>query len=396
MRISTAVLTLLMSALAGQATAQVDLDAYLKRDRYERVKISPTGEYLAVTVPLEDRTALAIMRRSDKVITSKAIGGKHSLVDDFWWANDERVVVAMAQRLGSRDAPYPTGELHAVNADGSKGMLLASPNGTEEMSNLGGTINFNPEAAVFLIDTLASDDRNVLVSARPLTTDPQTRVEKMDIYNRRRVTVAIAPVRNASFVVDNAGEVRFARGSGFDNSSKLYYRDGRGHDWRLVNDEATTGLTVRALGFSENGRTAYLASELPGGPDAIFSYDPATDKRSQLMRDAVVDPWAMIERLGSSEPAGAWFMSDRIRSRFFDDASSTARLYRSLEKAFPDQTVAITSTTREASWPCSISGATVTTATSICSTRSASVPTWSIAGANGSTRPRCRLRRRSK
>ncbi|MET0755391.1 MAG: S9 family peptidase, partial [Pseudoxanthomonas sp.] len=268
-------------------------------------------------------------------------------VDDFWWANDERVVVAMARRLGSQDAPYATGELHAVNADGSKGMLLASPNGTDEMSNLGGTIKFVSEAAVFLIDTLAGDERNILVSARPLTTDPQTRVERMDIYNRRRDTVAVAPVRNASFTVDNAGEVRFARGSGFDNSSKLYYRDGRGRDWRLVNDETKTGLLVRALGFSEDGETAYLASELPDGPDAILSYDPATDTRTQLIRDPVVDPWAIIERLGSEEPAGAWFMHDGVRSRFFDDSSQTARLYRSLEKAFPEQTVAVTSTTRD-------------------------------------------------
>ncbi|MET0754809.1 MAG: S9 family peptidase, partial [Pseudoxanthomonas sp.] len=130
MRTISAVLALLFCVLAWPAAAQVDLDAYLKRDRYERVKISPTGEYLAVTVPLEDRTALAILRRSDKAITSKAIGGEHSLVHDFWWANDERVVVAMARRLGSQDAPYATGELHAVNADGTQGMLLASPNGT--------------------------------------------------------------------------------------------------------------------------------------------------------------------------------------------------------------------------------------------------------------------------
>ena len=30
------------------------------------IKISPTGEYFAATVPLEDRTALVIMSRTDK------------------------------------------------------------------------------------------------------------------------------------------------------------------------------------------------------------------------------------------------------------------------------------------------------------------------------------------
>lgn len=347
MKILNAVLALLIGGLAWPAAAQVDLDAYLKRDTYERIKISPTGEYLAVTVPLEDRTVLAIMRRADKVVTAKAMGGEHSLVDDFWWANDERVVVAMARRLGTQDAPYATGELHAVNVDGKQGMLLSSPNGVDEFSGIGGTIRLTSDAAVFMIDPLVGDERNILVSSMQPTADPQTSVEKLDIYNRRRNTVASAPVRNATFAVDNAGEVRFARGSGYDNVSKLYYRDGRGQDWRLINDQAKSGLVMNALGFSVDGKTAYLVADVPGGPDAILAYNPATDTRTQLLRDPVADPWNVIERLDSAEPAGAWFMSDGIRSRFFDEASPTARLYRSLEKAFPGQALAVTSTTKD-------------------------------------------------
>jgi dipeptidyl aminopeptidase/acylaminoacyl peptidase len=66
-----------------------------------------------------------------------------------------------------------------------------------------------------------------------------------------------------------------------------------------------------------------------------------------LVRDQIADPWAIIDRLGSNEPAGAWFMGDGIRSRFFDEASPTALLYRTLEKAFPGLAVAVTSTTRD-------------------------------------------------
>ena len=50
----------------------------------------------------------------------------------------------------------------------------------------------------------------------------------MDIYTGRRTPVARAPVRNADFVADNKGIVRFARGFGIDNVDKLYYRDGEG------------------------------------------------------------------------------------------------------------------------------------------------------------------------
>jgi len=256
----------------------------------------------------------------------------------------------MAQRLGSRDAPYAIGELHAVNADGSRPMLLASPYGIPDSNaGIGGTIRMNLESAVFLIDPLASDQRNVLVASMLPGSDPQTRVEKLDIYNRQRTSVATAPVRNARFTADVSGEVRFARGSGYDNVSKLYYRDARGEAWRLVNDESQSGVVVHALGFSEDGRTAYLQSELAAGPDAIFAYDPATGSRKELLRDVAVDPLRTIHRLDAYEPAGASFMTDRIRNRFFDEASPTARLYRTLEKAFPNEAVAVTSTTADGS-----------------------------------------------
>lgn len=333
-------------ALAMPAVAQVDLEPYLKEDRYERIRISPTGEYFAVTVPLEDRTVLAVMRRSDKTITAKASGAAHSGVLDFWWVNDTRVVVAMTRKFGSQDKPMATGELHAVDADGGRGMLLGGPNGAHDDIFVG-NVAMGGEPALHLIDTLRDDDRNVLVAAWPLSSDPVTRVEKLDVYNRRRSTVAVAPVRNARFTVDASGEVRFARGYGADGSSKLYYRDARGSDWRLVNDQDATGLVVSALGFSADGRTAYLQTEVAGGPDAIQTWDPATGKRTDLLRDAVVDPWAIIDTADGGAPAGAWFMSDRIRSRFFDEASPTAKQYRMLEKAFAGHAVAVTSTTKD-------------------------------------------------
>ena len=37
---------------------------FLKRDAFGTMKISPTGEYIAATVPLSDRASLIILRRN--------------------------------------------------------------------------------------------------------------------------------------------------------------------------------------------------------------------------------------------------------------------------------------------------------------------------------------------
>ena len=213
---------LVLAALAFPAFAQVDLTPYLKKDVFGDIKISPTGEYYAVTMPAADRTVLAVIRRSDQKFTARVGGPKASDIADFHWVNDQRVLVSMAQRLSTLESPVPTGELHAVNADGTAARSLMS--------------HFDPDAyrlrgdfyAGFLEDDLPADDDNVLISVRSFSADPVTQIDRMHVLTGRRVTVATAPVRRARFTTDGRGEVRFARGSGNDNVSKLYYRHARG------------------------------------------------------------------------------------------------------------------------------------------------------------------------
>ncbi|MGE8280354.1 MAG: alpha/beta hydrolase family protein [Stenotrophomonas sp.] len=346
MRFWLALLLCVVSAGVRAADA-VDLTPYVQQDVYEWVKISPDGKHFAVTKPLEDRTALLILRREDHAFTAKIMGGADSVVDDFWWANDERVVVSLSRKQGSRDEPVSIGELHAVNVDGKYSMLLASPYGVREHAGLVTEVRNTLEQMVYMLDPLAGDTRNVLVSAVSVANDPFVRVEKLDIYNRNRIRIAEVPVRRASFISDQAGEVRFAVGANVDNISKLYYRDARGEDWRLINDAGSSGQRRFPLGFSADGKLAYLQVEQASGPDSIVSWDPATGKEVELLRDAVVDPYQILYDLDGKTPIGASFMHERISNRFFDEAARTPRLYRSLEKVFVHDAVRMTSATAD-------------------------------------------------
>ncbi len=106
------------------AHARVDVQAFADAGKFMDVKISPDGVHLATTVPAEDRTLLAILHRE----THKVVGSyrlpKNTHIADFWWPNDERVLIALAHSFGSRDYPSSTGELTAMNIDGSKPELL--------------------------------------------------------------------------------------------------------------------------------------------------------------------------------------------------------------------------------------------------------------------------------
>lgn len=346
---AAAVAAVLLAAQLQPAVqaADVDLDAYVRKDRFETLKVSPRGDYFAATVPLEDRTVLVVMSRADNKITGTFSNGRNTHVVDFWWANDERVVMAAAEKFGALDQPQSTGEIYAINADGSGAELLVGQRASG--SGVGTRIQVKKAELVvaFPVDMLDDDDRNILISVHPFNADPYTRAERLDIYSGRRTTVARAPVRNARFVTDNRGVVRFALGAGVDLVNKLYYRGGEGGEWKLLNDEAVTLRTETPVGFSEDDRTAYLMVEKDQGPDAIVAMDVASGARNEVLRDDNTDPLSVIHRPGTGIPVGAMFMDGKPRTAFFDDKSAEARLYRSLEAAFAGEAPFITSSTAD-------------------------------------------------
>lgn len=333
-------------AMTGQAGA-VDLEHYLRRDTFKDIKISPTGAFYAATIPMEDRTGLAIVRREDGKLIGSFVPPKNNHANDFDWVNDKRVLIGLAEKFGSLDEPQPTGELFGINADGGRGELLI---GYRVQSRGPGT-RIQPKkveaVAAFMIDALPDQDRRVLVKVMPFSVDPFTSAERLDVNSGQRTMVARAPVQRADFVADGKGDVRFADGAAGDNVNKLYYRDGAGAAWKMINDQGVSQRIERALGFSEDGRLAYLLVEQPSGPDTIVSWNPATGERHELLRDAVVDPARVIYRRGTSIPIGALYLGDTPRTRFFDETSADARLQRSLEQAFGGQAVFITSSSRD-------------------------------------------------
>ncbi|WP_342316397.1 S9 family peptidase [Lysobacter sp. FW306-1B-D06B] len=330
--------------LVMPAARAVDVQAFVKKDRFNDIKLSPNGDYYAATVAFEDQTALVIIRRADNAVAGNFRLGKNTHVADFWWVNPERVLISIAEKLGSLDQPQLTGELYAINADGTKTEFLVGQRLRTEAARSGKKAE---TVAAFLVDDLPEDGKNVIISARPFNADPYTRAERLDVYTGRRAPLARAPVRNADFVTDHSGVVRFAVGAGTDLKSKLYYRTGDGAQWQLINDETVTQRAERPIGFSGDGKTAYIISEQDRGPDAIVAYDTVSGARKVALQDDDTDPGRVIYANGTAVPVGAFFMDGKPRTAFLDTSAPEARLYRSLEGAFGGDPVRITSQTAD-------------------------------------------------
>ena len=338
-------LAIAIAPLAASA-AGVDVDAFTRNDQFEQIKLSPGGEYLAATVPLDDSTVLVILDRASNKLLGTFQLGQDSGIYSFDWVSKDRVLIGAAERFGALDRPQPTGELFGMDASGGKTQMLV---GQRVKSNTGSRIGAKNAAmiAAFLVDDLPGDDKNVLISTSTFGGEPYTKLERMNVYNGQRQVVARAPVRNASFRTDNQGEVRFAVGSDTDNISKLYYRESNESEWKLVNDEGATGIIEQPIGFSTDNRTAYLLSEQASGPDVVVAYDVATGKRTTALADPTMSPHDILYRPGTKVPVGALYVDGKPRMGFFDEGSEDARLFRSLGAAFGDGAAVVTSSTAD-------------------------------------------------
>lgn len=336
------------TAPAG-AGERIDIDAFAKTDSFSDIKISPDGEFYAASVPMGEETALVIFTRQDMKRTGVFRIGRHNHVDDFWWVSPTRVLISMAQKLGSRDEPMGTGEIFAINANGTGADVLV---GYRVQSRGAGT-RIQPkkveEVAAFLVDDLPAQERAVVISVQPFKADAYSRAERLDIFTGQRNLAALSPVRNTRFTTDNAGVVRFARGYGSDYVRKLFYREGDNAPWTQINadnDAASEGMDL-PIGFSADNQTAYFQTEHAKGPDSIVAFDIATRTRKEILRDKVADPDRVIYRANSRVPVGVFFADGKPRTVFFDANSPEARQYKSLEAAFAGDAVRITSSSAD-------------------------------------------------
>ena len=323
------------------------IEQVVRQPAFEDVALSPNGDYLAVTVPTGDKTVLAVLRRSDRAITSvfKMHGKTH--VAEFEWVNPTRLLLSIGQRFDSREQPYPTGEVYGLDAEGKAGGILAGPRAGVQQTGTNLKVRDDGRSFVFIMDGLRKDADEALVSAYPIGSsgNPITRAERMDVETGRRRVVARAPVARADFLADHAGEVRFATGSDVRNRSITYVREAQGEDWRLVNDEGESGRVVRPVGFSADNATAYLRVTHAEGPDGIEAMDMATGVRREIARDAVADPAAILRDPATGEPIGVRYADALPRSVWFDPEHPAARTWRSLEAAFPGHRVTLRSVT---------------------------------------------------
>ncbi len=335
------------ATFAAPSSTPYSIEDFVKHATFNSARISPNGDYLAISVDLGEQDVLTILRTSDlKVLKVNQLPDKKS-VGAFHWISPQRLMFNAVKKQGGYAQPFPTGEWFAVNADGSQArpvIFYGTRDATQRNKSVG-------NESYSLLDTLRGDDQNVIMQVRyPRSSEGAgTQVVSVDTISGRRTPLARAPKENCDIALDAGKEPRFAVCSSsrdesgeYDERSELYRRDGS--NWTLINASKSDGQHLRVLRTTADG-TVYAEQDDGKAPAAVGTLDTATGQFKRLFQDPVTEVSQLMWSTDDKQLIGVVNQAGSPKVTLVQDDHPDAALYQSLANAFPGQMVQFSSYT---------------------------------------------------
>jgi len=318
------------AATPNDATGPPPIAAFTDPDDFGAVEISPTGEYLALTMRHEDGATFRVLDRESGDIVINRNFDENREIADLQWAADHHLLVAPAFRG------------MVLAGLGSTGEIMVVPIKTGRAGRLGwGQV----------LDTMPDDPEHVLFY---LAEDRFGEVYKVNLnarfrragssVSRNRVARGAAP--RGSFVPTHDGGIAFSTGESMDNKTEVYFREGK-ESWQLVESHGYGDPGWTPLWYS-GAAGKYLVSDRRGGGTAgVGLYDAKTNTHEKtFVRHPTVD-FTAIERDFRNRIWGVRFDHHYPDTVYLQPDHPLAKKHAMLRKAYPEHTIEFTSTTRD-------------------------------------------------
>lgn len=333
-------------------SSALPIDHFTRHDEFGTVKISPDGEFLALTTGAYGRGMLAFVNLAQKkVIPGIRVEGTHE-IHDFHWVSSTRVIYMRAQHWPGRAYPSATAEIFAIDRDGGGGGWIHGwrPGVYDETLRPPGYY-----AAPTLLSALEKDDQNILVSELPYTSgggwrwgnpDAKPRIVRLNVYDGRTQFLAMAPLRNADILVDSKDEVRVAVGLDDQFEHAVSLRPSVNSPWVDLRLPGFRRDSLKPLRVGADDRSMLFSAVREGETfAALYRLDLKTHAIEKLHAFEGSEVSGLVADFDNREIVGVRGYADRPLHHWLRPDDPVAKLHLALQRAFADQSVAITSVT---------------------------------------------------
>lgn len=291
--------------------------------------LSPDGRHLAVGMDMgEGHHALQIFRVDDMQRTAVLRLPRYDQVHQMHWVSNERLVVAKAKRFGSLEAPWPTGEILATNADGKEQAYIY---GYEQNNTAAGLDRGFGELA----GVARERDGRIYMRQRQQHETRSVIYEVQTIGRPRFRIHAEINVPAMNFVLDPDGVARFAYGWN-DTAEMVLHTSTDGRRWQPVPQSTVQPITVLA-----GGEQALAWHYDAQRRRSLARIDMAGQVLEVLATDAVFDLGGLEWQLDGRTPFLARLQGGRDAVTYLDPEAPEAVFHRNLAAQMPGKHIQV-------------------------------------------------------
>jgi len=314
--------------------------------KFESMKISPNGTYLAFTRHTTEHEVMTVLRLSDLKPTTQSQFGDRIDIASFTWVNDERLVISPTRRFPGLVAhKVPTGEMIGMDADGKDAELLFGYQAGERRQGTRIEQRQSVDQPGRVLARLPDSPTEVLIQTYGYSYEGDfNSVYRMNVRNGFLRKVAGSPIRDGEFRVNLGGEVALVAGENKDGNRHVYWRPSASSEWKLMSDTAMDGGLLWPMGPTTTDGEFYALDNRDASTYGVYAWIPAKESSRLLYRLPEVDMGGAV-----TDPKGVPYVfgyDDHFPRYWYPDpAHPLADFHLWLTKTFPDHNVTITSQT---------------------------------------------------
>jgi dipeptidyl aminopeptidase/acylaminoacyl peptidase len=340
-------LSLIMVSTTGGAK---DWDDIFERSVYQNAKISPDGKHLAVSVFKENEMMIAFLKTETLEAISLTKIPENLEVGQYYWVNNERVVIKVVTRDPWVEQPISYGELYALNIDGSKGKMIYGHRSGEKQT--GSKIKKNESTRGWgeIIDILLEDKNHILISSTPMSEkfDNLASVLKLNVYTGViKKKIAKSPVPFAKFLTDSKGQLKLVVGEDRNDDKKVFIK--QKDNWKQIAVDRL-GREATPLFIGPLGKYLYTIDDYNQDMRGIFKLNLENYEYKSVYTDKNVNI-TYVEMTADKRSAFAIRVDDGYPTYLIlNKKVEEASVFKDLLKSFPYSKVNITSKTEDGNY----------------------------------------------
>tara|TARA_B110000046_G_scaffold185463_1_gene227183 strand:+ start:3170 stop:5110 length:1941 start_codon:yes stop_codon:yes gene_type:complete len=317
---------------------QPTIEDFFKNPKFSNLQLSPNGKYLAVLSPINDRKNIVILETEGLKNAKPVTKFDDQDINNFSWANDNEIVFDLDSNGNEAFS------LYKINVNTKRAKVIEL---------VGSKVGSSGIRSASIVHMLPNDPDHIIIQyngrnikAPDLYKLPlNSKWDRKHERNYKMDIIAKNPGGYQGWLLDHDGDVRGALS--IDGlRGKFYYKNKDEEKFRVLREYNIEDENITPLAFDFDNKTLYVSSNIGRDTSALYYFHPEKNELGELIFGMPeVDVSNLMLSIKRKKLLGVKYLDEYPEVVYFD--TETAQMMASLESAFKDKVVNVTSRSKD-------------------------------------------------